>query len=53
MLFRSIEGVSECVIVGKTMRVGTGSVEVIRDLGVGRGDVVEKRCVFEEAWNAT
>ena len=47
-----IEGVSESVIVGKTMRVGTGSVEVVRYLDfpvVGNG-LGRKPCVFEEAW---
>ncbi|KAK5097176.1 DNA-directed RNA polymerase III subunit C1 (rpo31) [Lithohypha guttulata] len=46
-----IEGVSECVIVGKTMGVGTGSVEVVRPLGVKVEDVQERRAVFEDAWN--
>jgi len=45
-----IEGVSECVIVGKTMGVGTGSVEVIRDLGVSESDMEVRRCAFEDAW---
>jgi len=45
-----IEGVSECVIVGKTMGVGTGSVEVIRDLGVSEGDMKVRRCAFNDAW---
>ncbi|KAK6364154.1 DNA-directed RNA polymerase III subunit C1 (rpo31) [Exophiala oligosperma] len=48
-----IEGVSESVIVGKTMNVGTGSVEVVRYLNVdleGK-DKGKKPAVFEDAWN--
>ncbi|KIW89530.1 uncharacterized protein Z519_09686 [Cladophialophora bantiana CBS 173.52] len=53
-----IEGVSESVIVGKTMGVGTGSVEVVRylnlssaDTGGKTGGALEKRvCIFEESW---
>jgi DNA-directed RNA polymerase III subunit RPC1 len=48
-----IEGVSESVIVGKTMGVGTGSVEVVRylDHPLETGSkFVKKRCVFEDAW---
>lgn len=55
-----IEGVSESVIVGKTMGVGTGSVEVVRYLnmqrdgkGKGNGLTLGRRpCVFEDAWEA-
>jgi DNA-directed RNA polymerase III subunit RPC1 len=48
-----IEGVSESVIVGKTMRVGTGSVEVVRylDHPVEKGGKFPKKaCIFEDAW---
>jgi DNA-directed RNA polymerase III subunit RPC1 len=48
-----IEGVSESVIVGKTMGVGTGSVEVVRylDHPLETGSkFVKRRCVFEDAW---
>lgn len=45
-----IEGVSECVIVGKTMGVGTGAVEVVRPLGVRREGLMERPCGFESAW---
>lgn len=48
-----IEGVSECVIVGKTMGIGTGSVEVVRPLNILDGQVFERRTCFEEAWNAS
>lgn len=46
-----IEGVSESVIVGKTMRVGTGSVEVVRYLNVDQKELKRKPCVFEDAWS--
>ncbi|KAJ9497423.1 DNA-directed RNA polymerase III subunit C1 (rpo31) [Exophiala xenobiotica] len=48
-----IEGVSESVIVGKTMNVGTGSVEVVRYLNVDldNKDNGKKPAVFEDAWN--
>jgi len=46
-----IEGVSESVIVGKTMRVGTGSVEVVRYLNVDQKHDLKKRATpFEDAW---
>ncbi|KAJ9603853.1 DNA-directed RNA polymerase III subunit C1 (rpo31) [Cladophialophora chaetospira] len=48
-----IEGVSESVIVGKTMGVGTGSVEVVRylDHPIETGNkFTPKACVFEDAW---
>ncbi|KAK3078325.1 hypothetical protein LTS18_007800, partial [Coniosporium uncinatum] len=33
-----IEGVSECIIMGQSMRVGTGGFEVVRALGLERGE---------------
>ncbi|RVX75368.1 hypothetical protein B0A52_00721 [Exophiala mesophila] len=45
-----IEGVSESVIVGKTMRVGTGSVEVVRYLNIDTKEKGGRRTVFEDAW---
>lgn len=45
-----IEGVSECVIVGKTMGLGTGSVEVVRNMCVRMTDFQVEKCVFEDAW---
>jgi DNA-directed RNA polymerase III subunit RPC1 len=43
-------GVSECVIVGKTMGVGTGGVSVVRGLGLRDGDLGGRKCAFEDAW---
>lgn len=45
-----IEGVSESVIVGKTMGVGTGSVEVVRYLNLAGKDKGKRPTVFEDAW---
>jgi DNA-directed RNA polymerase III subunit RPC1 len=46
----AIEGVSECIIMGQTMSVGTGSFKVVRKLGLTDGDVRTKPTAFEEAW---
>ena len=46
----SIEGVSECVIVGKTMAIGTGSVEIARRMNMTEKEVCAKPCLFEDAW---
>jgi DNA-directed RNA polymerase III subunit RPC1 len=46
-----IEGVSECIIMGQTMSVGTGAFQVVRKLGLEAGKhVFEKKCNFEDAW---
>ena len=45
-----IEGVSECVIVGKTMGVGTGSVEVVRNMRWQKRDAHKLPTAFEDCW---
>jgi DNA-directed RNA polymerase III subunit RPC1 len=46
-----VEGVSECVIMGQTMGMGTGGMQVVRRLGLEKdGGVREKRAVFEDLW---
>jgi DNA-directed RNA polymerase III subunit RPC1 len=45
-----IEGVSECVIVGKTMGVGTGSAEVVRNMHWRDMDTVIQPTTFEDCW---
>ncbi|EXJ94792.1 DNA-directed RNA polymerase III subunit RPC1 [Capronia coronata CBS 617.96] len=45
-----IEGVSESVIVGKTMAIGTGSVEVVRYLNVDSKEKKKRPTIFEDAW---
>lgn len=46
-----IEGVSECIIMGQTMSVGTGSFRVVRRLGLREGvDVKQRRTPFDDLW---
>ncbi|RMD40980.1 hypothetical protein DV735_g4155, partial [Chaetothyriales sp. CBS 134920] len=47
-----VKGVSECVIVGKAMGVGTGAVEVVRGITLKENEVGAKKCVFEDAWRS-
>lgn len=46
-----IEGVSECIIVGKGVGLGTGAMEVVRRLNLKEGDLGKKKTVFEDVWN--
>lgn len=45
-----IEGVSECIIMGKTMGLGTGAMEVVRKLNFYEGQIGPRKTVFEDAW---
>ncbi|KUJ15690.1 beta and beta-prime subunits of DNA dependent RNA-polymerase [Mollisia scopiformis] len=45
-----IEGVSECIIMGQTMNVGTGAFKVVRKLGLKPEDTNTKSTAFEDAW---
>ena len=45
-----IQGVSECIIMGQEMGVGTGACQVVRDLGFEEGDIGKKETVFEDCW---
>ncbi|ETN45413.1 uncharacterized protein HMPREF1541_09244 [Cyphellophora europaea CBS 101466] len=45
-----VRGVSESVIVGKTMGVGTGGVSVVRGVRLLEGEIGAKKCAFEDAW---
>jgi DNA-directed RNA polymerase III subunit RPC1 len=45
-----IEGVSECIIMGQTMSVGTGSFQVVRRLNIQDWEVEPKKTLFEDAW---
>ncbi|KAG0652415.1 DNA-directed RNA polymerase III largest subunit [Hyphodiscus hymeniophilus] len=47
-----IEGVSECIIMGQTMSVGTGAFQVVRRLGLKPEDTVKKPTAFEDAVKA-
>ncbi|KAH6603123.1 dna-directed rna polymerase iii subunit rpc1 [Trichoderma cornu-damae] len=46
-----IEGVSECIIMGQTMSVGTGSFQVVRRLNIQEWEVEPKKTLFEDAWS--
>lgn len=45
-----IEGVSECIIMGQTMTVGTGAFHVVRRLALQTGDIIQRPTLFEESW---
>jgi DNA-directed RNA polymerase III subunit RPC1 len=45
-----IEGVSECIIMGQTMSLGTGAFQVVRRLGLKESDTESKPTAFEDAW---
>ncbi|KAJ5106015.1 DNA-directed RNA polymerase III largest subunit [Penicillium alfredii] len=46
-----IEGVSECIIMGKTVGLGTGAMEVARKLNFYEGQIGPRKTVFEDAWS--
>jgi DNA-directed RNA polymerase III subunit RPC1 len=45
-----IEGVSECIIMGQTMSVGTGAFKVVYPLGLQPKNTQKKPTAFEDAW---
>ena len=45
-----IEGVSESIIMGQTMSVGTGAFKVVRKLGLSEADVRRKETPFEDVF---
>ena len=49
-----IEGVSECIIMGQSMSVGTGAFKVVRKLGLEStaGWLGRKETVFEDCYNS-
>lgn len=49
-----IEGVSECIIMGQSMSVGTGAFKVVRKLGLEdtAGWLGRKETVFEDCYNS-
>ncbi|KAK4191079.1 hypothetical protein QBC35DRAFT_460490 [Podospora australis] len=48
-----IQGVSECIIMGKSMSIGTGAFQVVRRLGIKDFRVGSKPTAFEDAWKKT
>jgi len=49
----AIEGVSECIILGQSMRIGTGAFQVVRRLALGGDDLKPKKTLFEDAYKKT
>lgn len=47
-----IEGVSECIIMGQTMTIGTGSFSMVRRMGLPEHKLEQKEARFEEVWAA-
>lgn len=45
-----IEGVSEGIIMGQAMTVGTGAFQVVRRLAISPRDLKQKATLFEDAW---
>ncbi|KEZ40633.1 DNA-directed RNA polymerase III subunit RPC1 [Scedosporium apiospermum] len=45
-----IEGVSECIIMGQTMSIGTGAFQVVRRLALKDSDTEMRPTLFEDAW---
>ena len=45
-----IEGVSECIIMGQTMSVGTGAFQVVRRLGLKPENMMKRPTAFEDAF---
>lgn len=45
-----IEGVSENIIMGQTMTIGTGSFQMVRRLNMKDWDLEPKQTLFEDAW---
>ncbi|EAU36765.1 DNA-directed RNA polymerase III largest subunit [Aspergillus terreus NIH2624] len=46
-----IEGVSECIIMGKTVSLGTGAMEVVRKMNFFEGQMGARKTTFEDAWS--
>lgn len=46
-----VEGVSECIIMGQSVKLGTGAMGVVRYLGLKDEEVGAKRTMFEEGWD--
>ncbi|AEO64600.1 uncharacterized protein THITE_2110899 [Thermothielavioides terrestris NRRL 8126] len=45
-----IQGVSECIIMGQTMSIGTGAFQVVRRLGIRDHQIARRPTLFEDAW---
>ncbi|EJS41719.1 rpo31p [Saccharomyces arboricola H-6] len=47
----AVEGVSECIILGQTMSIGTGSFKVVKGTNISENDLVPRPCLFESLSN--
>lgn len=47
-----IEGVSESIILGQTMCIGTGAFSMVRRLGISPDQLVPRPTCFENAWSS-
>lgn len=45
-----VEGVSECIILGQSMKIGTGAFQVVRRLMMSDNDLRKRKTVFESTW---
>ncbi|XDT06804.1 RNA polymerase Rpb1, domain 5 [Nakaseomyces glabratus] len=43
----AVEGVSECIILGQTMSIGTGSFKVVKNTDIAEDELKPKRTLFE------
>ncbi|KAL3233552.1 DNA-directed RNA polymerase III subunit RPC1 [Nakaseomyces bracarensis] len=43
----AVEGVSECIILGQTMSIGTGSFKVVKNTNISEEQLMPKRTLFE------
>jgi DNA-directed RNA polymerase III subunit RPC1 len=48
----TIDGVSESIIMGQSMKLGTGALQVIRPLMLVADDLQVKRTMFEDGWDS-
>ena len=46
-----IEGVSECIVVGRPMGLGTGSFGLVQELDFAEADFKKRETVFEDVFN--
>ena len=47
----AVEGVSECIILGQTMSIGTGSFKVVKGTNISEADLKPKPTLFEKLSN--
>ena len=47
----AVEGVSECIILGQTMSIGTGAFKVLKRTDINKEDLKPKRTLFESLVN--